>query len=617
MDYESRAFLPTTTREMQERGWDECDVIIVSGDAYVDHPSFDVARIGRVLEEAGYRVGVIDQPRWHDGSDFRALGKPRLFFAVTGGQRESQLARLTVSREPRYRDVYSPGGATGRRPDRAAIVYCNRLRECFGDVPIVMFGLECSLKRLPYYDFWRRSVRRSFLVDANADMIAYGMAERQMVQIADELASGRPLSQLRELPGTVVGLGDGDAPEAVRLPRYREVLASKKKFNEMFALYLANDDPVRGTALVQRSGSQHLRHNPPAAFPSTEELDRIYELPYTRRAHPKYDEMGGVPALGWLQFRVVTHRGCFGNCNYCDVPAYEGRSVQSRSAESIIREVRRLVEHPDFTGVIADLGGPVANLYGARCVEGRSGCEGRPCLGTEACPQLDCDPSRHLELLRAVRAIEGVEKVFVSREVRHDLLLTQAGENYLTELCHHHVDERFTLSPMHVVGEVLKAMNRPSQRTYETFLEKLKTAQNASGCPLYFHQYWMSAHPGCKNEHMVELAQYLRRNTHMGMRACDYYPSPLTVSACIYYTGYHPLTGEKVFRLDNDRDRLRQRALIYFRKPKSKRFLRETLHKVARVDLIGEGEHCLVEGETERPELRRHPGILQRNVRRQ
>jgi len=605
MNYDRTAFLPTTKEEMQERGWQQCDVIIVTGDAYVDHPSFEAARVGRALEQAGYNTGVIDQPDWRQAGDFKRLGKPKLFFAVTGGHRESQLARLTVNKELRYRDDYSPGGITGRRPDRAAIVYCNRIRESFGSVPIVMFGLECSLKRLPYYDFWQDMVRRSFLIDGNADVIAYGMAERQIVQIAGELERGSAVSGLGALLGIVLKIDREHAPEgALRLPNYSEVLTSRKKFNDMFALYFENDDPFNGRPLLQRSSSQYLLHNPPARPLSTEELDGIYELPYTRRAHPKYDGLGGVPALSCLQFRVITHLGCLGNCSFCDVPPYQGRIVQSRSVESILREVRGLVNHPDFAGCLSDISGPVANLYGADCSKEPGACKERNCLNGGPCAELNHDPSAHLRLLSAVRAIEGVREVGVEGEIRHDLLLSEAGRSYVRELCRHHLNGGLALSPIHIVDEVLNVMNRPPHSTYVEFVNMLKEIQYDLDLPADFYQDLMAAHPGCRHEHMVELAEYLQQQNGRPVRASDYYPSPLTVSACIYYTGYHPLSGERIFRVRKDRERLRQRALIYFRQPKSKRFLRETLHKADRADLIGDGAGCLVEDGPIKPPIR-------------
>jgi uncharacterized radical SAM protein YgiQ len=580
---------------MDARGWDECDIILVSGDAYVDHPHFGVAVVGRLLEAEGYRVGIIDQPDWRSTDDFQRLGRPRLFFGVTSGNMESGLARLTVNRKLRSRDAYSPGGKTDRRPKRAAIVYANRLREAFGECVIILGGLEASLRRLAHYDFWEDAVRRSMLIDAKADMILYGMAEKSILEVARRLESGLKPRQILDVPGTVVCSQPDLVPEGtVELPSFRDVIGSKRAFNEAFRIFYENNDPKEGKPLLQKTNSQWVFHNPPSPPLSTEEIDRVFELPYTRRWHPKYDETGGVPALETVRFSVATHRGCFGNCNFCSLAAHQGNVVQSRSLESVVREVRALVEHPDFNGTIVDVGGPTANMYGMGCKAGNARCKDRSCLVPEACPNLDTDLSRHLDVLRAVREVDGVRRVFVASGIRHDLCLVEGGREYLQELCQHHIGGRLKIAPEHTSPAVLKAMNKPHPDTYEAFSKLFAEIQQGVDRDQYLVQYFMAGHPGCRHQDMVKLAEYLRDRRLHPEQAQDFYPTPLTVSACIYYTGFHPLTGEKVFTTTRERERLMQRAMIHYWEPKNYKLVREALRIAKRKDLIGAGGKCLV-----------------------
>jgi len=559
------AFLYTTKREMRDGGLPQLDVILVSGDAYVDHPSFAAAMIGRALEAEGLSVGIIAQPDWTSVGDFRRLGRPRLFFGVTAGNVDSMLAHYTVARKLRRDDAYSPGGAAGLRPNRATIVYANRLREAWPGVPIVLGGIEASLRRLAHYDFWQDKVRRSILLDAKADLLVYGMGEPQVIEIARRLAEGEPVGQLDDIRGTVFERSSKDyspPDHAVAIPSYEECAAETGKFVEAFRSIYYEQDPSAGRALAQPHGGRVVVQNPPAAPLSAEELDRLYELPFERRWHPAYDSAGGVPALETVRFSIVSHRGCYGDCAFCALTFHQGRIVQSRSVASILREVEELKKLPEWRGVISDVGGPTANMYGTGCSRGAQHCRTGRCLGDKPCPQLRTDPTPMLEMLRAVRNAPGVRKVFIGSGVRFDLCLGRAGDRYLREVCEHHISGQLKVAPEHVSPRVLRIMGKPGPEAFEEFRRRFEKINKRLGKRQYLVCYFMSSHPGCGMKEMRELAGYLQRAGMRPEQVQDFYPCPMTLATCIYHTGVHPLTGERVYVAISDRDKLAQRHLL-------------------------------------------------------
>jgi len=573
------SFLYTTTEEMRRDGLSALDVIIVTGDAYVDHPSFGAAMIGRVLEAEGFRVGVIAQPEWRSAEAFRRLGRPRLFFGVTAGNVDSMLAHYTVARKRRHDDSYSPGGKHGLRPNRACIVYSARIREAFPGVPIVLGGIEASLRRLAHYDYWEDKLRRSILLDAKADAVVYGMGEKQAIEIARRLAAGLCGPEVfAGLPGVayrlparlIAAIGD-----AVEIPSYEECLEDPAKFAEAFRIVWEEQDPFAGRTVVQRHGpdvatAQLVVQNPPAPPLTTEELDRLYELPFERRWHPIYDAAGGVPALETVRFSITSHRGCYGECSFCAIAFHQGRIVQSRSVASILREIEGFRKLPQWRGIISDIGGPTANMYMTGCARGirHSGgrCKRRCLVGPDGssrpCPKLHTDPGPLIALLRAARNAPGVRKVFTGSGVRFDLCLTDPDDRYLRELCEHHISGRLRVAPEHVSKNVLRLMGKPPVEVFEEFRRRFDRINSELGRRQFIVCYFMTSHPGCGPDEMRELADYLRRTGLKPEEVQDFYPCPMTLSSCIYYTGIDPLTGEKAYVARTDREKLRQRHAI-------------------------------------------------------
>lgn len=590
--------LPISMEEAKGRGIDRFDVILISGDGYVDHPSFGVGVIGRVLEDAGYAVGVIPQPDWRQDDDLCALGTPRLFFGVAPGNVDSMVNNYSPNRKRRRRDVYSPGGRL-LRPDRAGIVYADRVHALFPGTPIVLGGIEASLRRFAHYDFWSDSVRRSILADAPADMIVFGMGERPILEVARRLASGDAVSEIRDVPGTAVKMAvrewrSSDREGRLQIPSFDEVAKDKRRYAEAFRLHHGEQDPYRGRAVDQPHPKTVVVQNPPATPMTTEELDRIYELPYTREAHPSYHEE--IPALEPVRFSITTHRGCFGSCSFCALVHHQGRIVQSRSIDSLVREAEAMTEHPRFKGVIQDVGGPTANMYGMACsLWSRSGaCADKLC--SPACPTLAADHSRQLELLRRLREVPGVKRVFVSSGIRHDLILadqTGAGEEYLQTLTRHHVSGHLKVAPEHVSAPVLAAMNKPPKEALEEFLRRFKALSREEGKEQYPVPYFISGHPGCEIADMVELACYIRDHRLYSEQVQDFTPTPMTVSTCIYYTGIDPFTGKAV-HVPRGREKEIQRAILQYRDKKNWPLVREGLRLAGREDLIGDGPECLV-----------------------
>lgn len=556
------AFLPMSKGEMSERGWDSLDVILVSGDAYVDHPSYGTAIIGRVLEAAGLRVGVIAQPDWRGIDDFVRFGAPRLFFGITAGNLDSMVSNQTSHKKPRLRDAYSLGGRAGLRPDRATIVYANRVREAFGQVPIVLGGIEASLRRLAHYDWWDNKVRRSILLDARADILVYGMGETQVVEIARRIGIG---TDLAGIPGTVVVRKAPSCPEgSVEIPSFEEVRDDKDRFNEAFKTIARNQNPFRGKALVQPHGDRFVVHFPPPMPLAERELDRIYALPYARLPHPSYGEEGNVPGFETIRYSIVSHRGCCGACSFCSLSMHQGRIVQSRSPESILMEARMVSEMKGFKGTITDVGGPTANLYRAGCPiwAKEGGCAQRDCLVPERCKLLKLGYREAVRLYRAILDLPKVRHMFIESGLRHDLLVHEEAEEYLEHIYRHHVGGQMKVAPEHASSRVLRLMNKPGFHVYERFVQRFRELRERTGKDQYIVNYFISAHPGATLKDEGELASYLRQRHMRPEQVQDFTPLPLTLSGCMYHTGRHPFTGERMYVAKSFQERKVHRALI-------------------------------------------------------
>lgn len=597
-------FLPMTKEDMQDRGWDALDFIFVSGDAYVDHPSFGPAIICRILEKHGYRVGIIAQPDWRDKADFKKLGKPRLGFLVSSGNLDSMLNKFTAAKKYRSSDNYSPGGKTGLRPDRATIVYCNKIREAWKKVPIIIGGIEASLRRFSHYDYWSNSVRRSILADTRADLLIYGMGERQIVEIADALRRGIAISTITAVRGTAYFTENLACTwDYIEVPSHEEVSQSKKKFAEAFKAEYLEQDAIRGKTLVQRCGDQYVVQNPPAMPLTTEEMDEIYALPYMRTYHPVYEEAGGVPAIEEVKFSLVSQRGCFGGCNFCAIVSHQGRVIQHRSKESIVKEAESFTQMPDFKGYIHDVGGPTANFRTPSCSQQASHgtCKGKPCLAPRPCKNLRADHTEYIDLLRTLRALPKVKKVFIRSGIRYDYLL-QAKDQFLRELCQYHVSGQLKVAPEHVSPRVTKLMGKSGKDVYVKFADAFKKMNQKIGKEQYLVPYFMSSHPGATLEDAIELAEFIRDLKYRPEQVQDFIPTPGSLSTCMYYTGIHPLTNESVYVARDPEEKRMQRALLQYRDPKNYSLVYRALQKARRTDLIGYGEKCLIRP----PQKQRH-----------
>ena len=589
-------FLPISKQDMAERNWDEPDFVFVSGDAYVDHPSFGPAILCRLLEKHGYRVGVIAQPDWHDTADFMRLGKPRLAFLVSAGNMDSLLNKFTAAKKTRHRDAYSPGGESGHRPERAVIVYCSRLREAYPKVPIIIGGIEASLRRLAHYDYWTDSVRRSVLADSMADLLVFGMGEKALLEIAAELYRGVSVQNIQDVRGTCYRVPDFDyIYDYVKLPSFDEVRADKRAFAEAFRLFYLEQDPIRGKRLAQQNGEWCIVENPPALPLSEEEMDEIYDLPYQRTWHPCYDAAGGVPALQEVAFSLASHRGCFGGCHFCAIISHEGQIIQRRSHASLLREARILTKQPGFKGYIHDVGGPTANFRRTSCDAQlkRGTCRGKTCLSPVPCKNLAADHSDYISLLRELREVPGVKKVFVRSGVRFDYLLL-AKDGFLEELCRYHVSGQLKIAPEHVTDRVTWLMGKPGKKIYLEFAEKFRGMNEKIGKKQYLVPYFMSSHPGATLEDAVELAEFIRDLGYRPEQVQDFIPTPGTLSTCMYYTGIHPLTGQPVYTAKSAEEKQMQRALMQYWLPKHHPIVRKALCLAKRQDLIGYGKKCLV-----------------------
>jgi uncharacterized radical SAM protein YgiQ len=587
-------FLPLSEIEKNKLGIRQFDIILVTGDAYVDHPSFGTALIGRILWDAGFTVGIIARPDWTTSADFTELGKPRLFFGISSGNVDSMVNNFTPNLKRRSDDVYSPGGIP-KRPDRATIVYTNRVHELFPDTPIVLGGIEASLRRFAHYDYWQDSVRQAILADAPADLLVFGMGERQVVEIARRLASGETVASLRNIRGTAYRMEKAEwrskRPEGIiELPGFTEIAQDKTSYARAFAMHYHEQDPVRGRTVAQQHPKTVIIQNPPALTQSTKELDHIYDLPFSRRAHPSYTEK--VPALEPVQFSVTSHRGCFGACSFCSLTHHQGRIIQSRSSASIIREVTRMTRMPEFKGIVQDVGGPTANMYCLSCVlwEKYGACRDKHC--SPLCKNLNTNHRHQGNLLKKLREIPGVKKVFIGSGIRYDLALAD-DSGFLELICDNHVSGHLKVAPEHVIKNVTDAMNKPDREVFDQFCVLFETLQQGKKKRQYILPYFMSGHPGCSINDMVELAVYIRDHQLYTEQVQDFTPTPMSVSTCMYFTGLNPFTLEPV-HVPKGYEKKIQRALMQYRNPDNRRLVIDGLTAAGRTDLIGNGRQFLV-----------------------
>ena len=591
-------YLPMNRAEMNIRGWNQCDFVYVSGDAYVDHPSFGHAIITRLLEAHGYRVGIIAQPDWKDPESIRVLGEPRLGFFVSGGNMDSMVNHYSVSKKRRQQDSYTPGGVMGKRPDYATIVYCNLIRSVYKRIPIVIGGIEASLRRLAHYDYWSDRLKHSILIDSQADLISYGMGERSVVEIADALNSGIDVRDITFIDGTVYKTSSLDSVyDALTLPSYSAMKADKLEYARSYYIQYSNTDPFIGKRLVEPyQDNLYVVQNPPSKPLTTEEMDAVYDLPYMRNYHPSYEEAGGVPAIREIKFSLISNRGCFGACSFCALTFHQGRIIQVRSHESLVAEAKLLTEESDLKGYIHDVGGPTADFRSPACEKQltKGACPGRQCLFPEPCRNLKADHSDYIELLRKLRSLPKVKKVFIRSGIRFDYVLADPSRKFLKELCQYHVSGQLKVAPEHVADKVLSRMGKPQNKVYRQFVKEYKDMNAQLGMKQYLVPYLMSSHPGSGLPEAIELAEYLRDLGYMPEQVQDFYPTPSTISTCMYYTGYDPRTMEKVYVPTNPHEKAMQRALIQYRNPKNYDLVEEALKKAGRTDLIGYDKKCLI-----------------------
>jgi len=593
-------FLPINLSQARERGWEEVDFAYITGDAYVDHPSFGSAIISRVLESRGYKVGMIPQPDWKDENSIAVFGRPRLGSLVSGGNMDPMVNHYTVSRKRRSTDAYTPGGAIGKRPDHATVVYCNLIRKKYKDVPVIIGGIEASLRRLAHYDYWSDNLKRSILLDSQADLISYGMGERSIVEIADALDSGIDVKDITFIEGTVYHTGSLESVyDYQMLPSYEELKADKLNYARSFYLQYQNTDPFSGKRLVEsygRDGGEYVVQNP-AAKPLTQmEMDDVYALPYMNTYHPVYETVGGIPAIREVRFSLTSCRGCYGGCSFCALTFHEGRIVQARSQESILKEAQEMTRQPDFKGNIHDVGGPTANFRRPACDKQmeKGACVNKQCLFPKPCRNLVVDHSDYVSLLRKLRELPGVKKVFVRSGVRFDYALADPDDTFIKELCSYHISGQLRVAPEHVSDHVLRLMGKPGNAVYEAFVEKCCRINEKLGKEQYLVPYLMSSHPGSTMKDAIKLAEYVRDIGYMPEQVQDFYPTPSTISTCMYYTGVDPRTMEPVYVPKSAHEKAMQRALIQYRDPKNYELVKEALISEHREDLIGFGKECLI-----------------------
>ena len=601
-----RKFLPVTEKEMKERGWEEVDFVYVTGDAYVDHASFGSAIISRLLERYGYKVGMIPQPDWRKKESIQVFGRPRLGFLVSAGNMDSMVNHYTVSKKHRQKDSYSPGGEMGIRPDRAVMVYSNLIRQSYKETPIILGGIEASLRRLSHYDYWDDKVRRSVLMDSGADLISYGMGEHSIIEIAEALNSGIPVKEITYVPGTVFKAKDLSCVyEPLLLPDFQEVSENKQKYAESFAIQYKNTDPFTAQVMAESYGTKgYVIQNPPAKPLTQEEMDDIYDLPYTGTYHPMYEAKGGIPALEEVKFSLTSNRGCFGGCSFCALTFHQGRILQTRSHASLIKEAENMTKDKDFKGYIHDVGGPTADFRLPSCKKQltKGVCRDRQCLFPTPCKNLTIDHKDYVELLRKLRAVPGVKKVFIRSGVRFDYVVADKDKTFLHELVKNHVSGQLRVAPEHVSDEVLKFMGKPPHSVYQEFLKQYEKANGETGKKQYAVPYFMSSHPGCTLKEAVRLAEYVRDLGFTPEQVQDFYPTPSTLSTCMYYTGIHPLTGEKVYVPKNPHEKAIQRALMQYKNPANRDLVLEGLKKAGRMDLVGYDRKCLIRPEKKQGE---------------
>ena len=590
-------FLPVTKEECDALGWEQPDFVYVCGDAYVDHPSFGAAIITRVLEHAGYKVAFLAQPDWRSKNDFMKFGRPKLGFFVTGGNIDSMVAHYTVAKKKRGEDLYSPGGKTGKRPDRAVIVYCNRIREAYGSIPIIIGGLEASLRRFAHYDYWDDKVRRSILFDSSADVISYGMGERSVIELAEALSKGMLFESLPDIRGICYSVDVSNTPYGSKqCPSYENVSVNAKEYAVACRIQQDEQDFFRGKTVIQRHGSKMLVQNPPAMPFEQDLLDEVYALPYMRNYHPVYEKDGGVPALKEVKFSITHNRGCFGACNFCSIAFHQGRYITTRSKESVISEAELLTKLPDFKGYIHDIGGPTANFRHPSCKgqEERGICKGKKCLAPVPCKNLEANESEYLEILRNVRKLPRVKKVFVRSGIRYDYVLQDKSDEFLRELVAYHISGQLKVAPEHCSAAVLDKMGKPHIEQFTQFKNKYFELSKSEKKEQYLVPYLMSSHPGSTMKNAIELALFLKKEQLYPEQVQDFYPTPGTVSTCMYYTGLDPYTMEKVYVAKNPHEKAMQRALLQYFNPANYKLVEEALKKSGRQDLIGFSEKCLI-----------------------
>ena len=611
-------FLPVSKEDLKQRGIDQLDFVYITGDAYVDHPSFGPAIIGRLLESRGYTVGILAQPDWKDKESITALGRPRLGFLVSAGNMDSMVNHYSVSKKHRQTDSYTPGGEMGKRPDYAVVVYCNLIRSVYKDVPIIAGGIEASLRRLAHYDYWSNRLKRSILLDSQADLISYGMGEHSIVEIADALAAGIHVKDITFVDGTCYKTKNLESVyDYILLPSYEEIREDKQAYAKSFATQYKNTDPFSGKRLVEPYGTVYVVQNPPAKPLTRQEMDDIYALPYCRTWHPMYDSAGGIPAIAEVKFSLVSNRGCFGGCNFCALTMHQGRIVQTRSHESILAEAVEMTKDPEFKGYIHDVGGPTADFRHPSCDKQltKGVCQNRQCLFPTPCPNLKADHRDYVELLRKLRKLPKVKKVFIRSGIRFDYLMADKSDTFFRELVQYHVSGQLKVAPEHASNKVLDLMGKPHIEVYEEFEKRFYAATKKCGKEQYLVPYLMSSHPGCTLEEAVELAVFLKKHNIRPEQVQDFYPTPGTISTAMFWTGLNPYTMEPVFVPRTPEEKRMQRALLQYFKPDNHDIVEKALIMAKRRDLIGTGKDCLIAPSPQRAAQRggsserRKPGV--------
>lgn len=591
------SFLPVTVEDVKERGWNDIDFVYVCGDAYVDHPSFGMSIITRILDARGYKVAVISQPDWHSCKDFKRFGKPRLAFLVSSGNIDSMVAHYTAAKKKRNKDAYTAGGEIGKRPDRAVIVYCNRIREAYGDVPIIIGGLEASLRRFAHYDYWDDKIRRSIMFDSQADLLIFGMGENQIIEIADRLNSGENVETMRDIKGTCYVCDVRETPlMGAECPSFEMVSENKKDYAVSCRIQQDEQDHIRGKLIKQRHGSKMLVQNPPMPPLTQEELDWVYSLDYMRDYHPSYESLGGVPGIEEVKFSITHNRGCFGACNFCSIAFHQGRFVTTRSKESLIEEAKKLTQMPDFKGYIHDVGGPTANFRRTSCdVQLKNGlCKGKKCLAPTPCKALIADHTEYIDILRSLRKLPKVKRVFIRSGIRYDYMLKDKDDTFFKELVKYHVSGQLKVAPEHCSATVLDKMGKPHIEAYIEFSKKYFQLSSNANKEQYLVPYLMSSHPGSTLDDAIELAQFLKKRRIRPEQVQDFYPTPGTISTCMFYTGLDPYTLKEVYVAKSPKDKAMQRALLQYFNPNNKELVVEALKRAGRTDLIGTRPECLV-----------------------